>query len=102
MKIIKDFKKAKEKLNRDWFQNPKNQVPTRQAADSFGIKDNANIVEMKEKDGTYRIRFNEKQIDALLSVASVLDNKLLGGDTIANFGYIIYKLSKIKQDRGKK
>jgi len=51
----------------------------------------------KEKDGSYRIRFNKKQIDALLSIAGVLDNKLLGRDAIVNFGYIIYKLNKIKE-----
>ena len=50
---------------------------------------------MKEK--SYRVRFNEKQIDAVLSVASVLNNKDLGSDAIANFGYIVSKLHKIKE-----
>ncbi len=56
----------------------------------------------KEKDGTYRIRFNGEQIDALLSVASVIDNKLLGRNTIVNFGYIIYKLNKVKEQEKQK
>ncbi len=51
----------------------------------------------KEKDGTYRIRFNKEQINAILSVASILDNKQLGRDAIVNFGYIVYKLDKIKK-----
>jgi len=38
----------KFEFTREWFQNPKNQVHTRQDADLFGIKDNANIVEIGE------------------------------------------------------
>jgi len=50
-----------------------------------------------EKEKSHRIRFNEEQINAILSVASVLNNKDLGDKTIANFGYIVAKLYKIKK-----
>jgi len=36
-----------------------------------------------KNEKSYRIRFNEKQIDAILSVASVIDNKLLGSLAIS-------------------
>lgn len=49
----------------------------------------------KDKSNGYRIRFNNEQIRAILSVASIIDNKQLGSKTISNFGYIVYKLQKI-------
>ena len=51
----------------------------------------------KDKGWGYRVRFNKEQIEAVLSVASVLNNKELGNKTIANFGYIVHKLNKIKE-----
>ena len=50
-----------------------------------------------KKERSHRVRFNEEQIDAVLGVASVLNNKDLGNKTIANFGYIVAKLHKIKE-----
>ncbi len=46
---------------------------------------------------SHRVRFDEKQINAVLGVASILNNKDLGSETIANFGYIVSKLHKIKK-----
>jgi len=50
-----------------------------------------------KKEKSYRIRFNKAQIDAILSVAGVIDNMKLGRGTIANFGWIVAKVYKIKE-----